>query len=120
MLRSRQCQCAKSRSPSAPASVRATQPTCISTLTRDAADRESKGVPTLALPVNPRTGPNSAIKVDLTIRLSDAGMRRRKAKLIYFNHRLPPWPTEDATPRSLEPGVRLPRDACIEAASHQR
>jgi hypothetical protein len=58
--------------------------------------------------------------VHLTIRLSDAGMRRRKAKLIYFNHRLPPWPIEDATPRSLEPGVRLPRDTGIEAASQQR
>ena len=33
----------------------------------------------------------------LTMRLSDAGMRRRKTKLIYPNHRLPPWPTEDAT-----------------------
>src|ERR1700722_17449348 len=31
--------------PSAPASVRATQPTCISTLTHDAEDRESKGSP---------------------------------------------------------------------------
>ena len=28
--------------------------------------------------------------------------RCRPTKLIYFNHRLPPWPNEDATPRSLE------------------
>jgi hypothetical protein len=28
--------------------------------------------------------------------LSDAGMRRRQTKLIYSNHRLPPWLTEDA------------------------
>ena len=86
----------------------------------EAEAREAKGAPTLALPVNPRISPSSAIKVDLTIGLSDAGLRRRKAKLIYFNHRFPPWPSEDATPRSLEPGVRLPRDACIEAASQQR
>ena len=31
------------------------------------------------------------------MRLSDAGLRRRPTKLIYPNHRLPPWPTEDAT-----------------------
>jgi hypothetical protein len=31
--------------------------------------------------------------------LSDARLRRLKAKLIYPNHRLPPWPNEDATPR---------------------
>jgi hypothetical protein len=30
------------------------------------------------------------------MRLSDAGMRNRKTKLIYPDHRLPPWPTEDA------------------------
>jgi hypothetical protein len=45
-------------------------------------------------------------KALLTMRLSDAGMRRRQTKLIYPNHRLPPWLTEDATPRSLEPIVR--------------
>jgi hypothetical protein len=33
----------------------------------------------------------------LTMRLSDAGMWRRQTKLIYPNHRLPPWLTEDAT-----------------------
>src|ERR1700722_11098452 len=40
------------------------------------------------------------------MRLSDAGLRRRQRKLIYPDHRLPPWLTEDATPRSLEPLVR--------------
>jgi hypothetical protein len=45
----------------------------------------------------------------LTIRLSDAGLRRPKSKLIYLDHRFPPWFTEDATPRSLEPIVRRSR-----------
>ena len=40
------------------------------------------------------------------MRLSDAGLRRRQSKLLYPDHRSPPWPTEDATPRSLEPIVR--------------
>src|SRR6266478_4997182 len=40
------------------------------------------------------------------MRLSDAGLRRRQTKLIYPDHRLPTWPTEVATPRSLEPIVR--------------
>jgi hypothetical protein len=31
------------------------------------------------------------------MRLSDAGMRCRHTKLIYLNHRLPPWPTGDDT-----------------------
>jgi hypothetical protein len=31
------------------------------------------------------------------MRLSDAGMRQRKTKLIYPNHRPPPWSTEAAT-----------------------
>ena len=31
------------------------------------------------------------------MRLSDAGLRRRQTKLIYPNHRLPPWSTEDDT-----------------------
>jgi hypothetical protein len=34
---------------------------------------------------------------DLTMRLSDAGLRQRKTKLLYSNHRLPPWLTEDDT-----------------------
>jgi hypothetical protein len=42
------------------------------------------------------------------MRLSDAGLRRPETKLIYPSHRLPPWPTEDATPRSLQPIVRRP------------
>ena len=33
----------------------------------------------------------------LTMRLSDVRLRRLKTKLIYLNHRLPPWLTEDAT-----------------------
>src|SRR5580704_6919906 len=44
----------------------------------------------------------------LTMRLSDAGLRRRQRKLIYANHRRPPRPTEDVAPRSLEPIVRRP------------
>jgi hypothetical protein len=39
------------------------------------------------------------------MRLSDAGARRRQTKPVYPDHRLPPWPNEDATPRSLEPIV---------------
>jgi len=42
------------------------------------------------------------------MRLSDAGLRQRPTKLIYLNHRPPPWLTEDAAPRSLEPIVRRP------------
>jgi hypothetical protein len=45
--------------------------------------------------------------VGLTMRLSDAGLRRRPTKLFYPNHRPPPWLNEDATPRSLEPIVRF-------------
>jgi hypothetical protein len=33
----------------------------------------------------------------LTMRLSDAGLRRRQTKALYLNHRLPPWLNEDAT-----------------------
>jgi hypothetical protein len=36
------------------------------------------------------------------MRLSDAGLRCRTTKLIYPDHRIPPWPTEGATPRSLQ------------------
>jgi hypothetical protein len=43
------------------------------------------------------------------MRLSDAGLRQRQTKALYPNHRLPPWPTEDAAPRSLEPIVRCLR-----------
>jgi hypothetical protein len=31
------------------------------------------------------------------MRLSDAGLRRQQTKLIYPDHRLPPWLNEDAT-----------------------
>ena len=62
---------------------------------------------------------NSSIKVNLTMRLSDAGAQRQ-SKMLYPNHRSPPWLTEEATPRSLEPIVRLPRNARTEAASPQR
>ena len=34
---------------------------------------------------------------DLTMRLSDAGLRRRQTKALYLDHRPPPWLTEDAT-----------------------
>src|ERR1700722_4146265 len=44
-------------------------------------------------------------RIRLTMRLSDAGLRRRQTKPIYPDHRPPPWPTEDAAPRSLEPIV---------------
>jgi len=40
------------------------------------------------------------------MRLSDAGLRRRRTNALYPNHRLPPWPAEDAASRSLEPIVR--------------
>ena len=40
------------------------------------------------------------------MRLSDAGLHQRQTKALYPNHRLPPWLTEDAAPRSLEPIVR--------------
>jgi hypothetical protein len=43
---------------------------------------------------------------DLMMRLSDAGLHQRQTKALYPNHRLPPWPNEDAAPRSLEPIVR--------------
>jgi hypothetical protein len=33
---------------------------------------------------------------DLTMSLSDAGLRSRTAKMLYPNHRLTPWLTEDA------------------------
>jgi hypothetical protein len=34
----------------------------------------------------------------LTMRLNDARLRQRQTKLLYPNHRLPPWLTEDDTP----------------------
>jgi hypothetical protein len=40
----------------------------------------------------------------LTIRLSDARLRRRPTKLVYLKHPLPPWLTEDvpAIARTVE------------------
>src|SRR5476651_1439251 len=47
-----------------------------------------------------RTGGDDreCIPCGLTMRLSDAGMRRRPTKLIYPDHRPTPWLIEDATP----------------------
>ena len=45
------------------------------------------------------------------MRLSDAGLRQRRTKVLYPNHRFPPWLTEDAAPRSLQPIVRSRSDA---------
>jgi hypothetical protein len=53
---------------------------------------------TLRIKVLRMDGPESHVTQRcLTIRLSDARVRRRKTKLIYPDHRLPPWLTEDAT-----------------------
>ena len=41
------------------------------------------------------------------MRLSDAGLHQRQTKAVYPDHLFPPWPNEDAAPRSLEPIVRL-------------
>jgi hypothetical protein len=40
------------------------------------------------------------------MRLSDAGLRQRRTKALYPNHRSPPSPAGDAALRSLEPIVR--------------
>jgi hypothetical protein len=50
------------------------------------------------------------------MRLSDARLRRRQTKLLYPNHRSPPWLTEAATPgdrsnRSLDRLAKLNRSA---------
>ena len=42
----------------------------------------------------------------LTIRLNDAWRRLRQATALDSNHQSPPWLTEDAIPRSLQPVVR--------------
>ena len=34
---------------------------------------------------------------DHLTRLNDAGLRKRRTKMLYTNHRLPPWLTEDDT-----------------------
>jgi hypothetical protein len=36
-------------------------------------------------------------RLGLTMRLSDAGLRQRKTKAVYPDHRPTPFPTEDAT-----------------------
>jgi hypothetical protein len=38
----------------------------------------------------------SVIWMGVTMSLSDAGLQCGKTKLLYPDHRLPPWPTEDA------------------------
>ena len=64
------------------------------------------------------------------MRFSDAGLRCRQTKLIYPNHRLPPWLTEDEarvrSNRLLEPRIttrhqgvppdsdELPRVTCVQ------
>ena len=49
---------------------------------------------------------------DLTMRLSDAGLRQRQTKTLYPNHRPPPWLIEDAprdrSNRLLADGPRPP------------
>ena len=60
-------------------------------------------------------GPESHVtQWRLTMRLSDAGLRRHPTKLIYPDHRPAPWPTEVVAPRSLEPIVSCP---CREEAN---
>ena len=46
------------------------------------------------------------VKSNLTMRLSDAGLRRRQTMLIYSDHRSSPWLPGAVAPRSLEPVVR--------------
>ena len=41
---------------------------------------------------------NRYIRCRLTMRLSDAGLRRRPTEPLYANHRPSPWPNEDAAP----------------------
>ena len=62
------------------------------------------------------------LSMHLTIRLSDAGMRYWQTKLLYPNHRSPPWLTEDATRdrsnRLLDcraaPAPKLPLNSAVE------
>jgi hypothetical protein len=51
------------------------------------------------------------------VRVSDAGLRRSKTKLLYPNHRLPPWLTEDAT---RDRSNRLSNATCTSEFSHYR
>jgi hypothetical protein len=50
---------------------------------------------------------------NLTMRLSDAGLRRRETKALYLDHRPPPWLTEDA-PRDRSNRVLDDRATLIE------
>jgi hypothetical protein len=43
-----------------------------------------------------RNRKRSQMHGDLSLRLSDAGLRRRTTRLLYSNHRLPPWLNGDA------------------------
>src|ERR1700742_1810185 len=42
----------------------------------------------------------ASLRIRLTIRLSDAGLRQRQTELLNPNHRPSPWPTEDAGSRA--------------------
>ena len=58
------------------------------------------------------------------MRLSDAGLRRRQTKVLYPNHRFPPWLTEAATTRDrsnrlLAVTTRLPTEPA-NAADRER
>jgi len=59
---------------------------------------------------------------NLTMRLSDAGLHRRRAKTVYPNHRLAPCLAEDATRdrsnRLLDACTDLQVDACAIATSN--
>ena len=46
----------------------------------------------------PSSPPRYRRRSQLTMRLSDAGLRQRPTKLIYTDHRPSPWLTEDASP----------------------
>src|SRR6266478_9970975 len=58
----------------------------------------------------------------LTMRLSDAGLRRLKTKTVYPDHRSPPWLTEDA-PRDRSNrllGIALPPKTSVGVFIHHR
>jgi hypothetical protein len=65
-------------------------------LTSDAADREAKKSCDSGAAGEFGINQISAIEVNLTMRLSDAGLRRRQTKLIDPNHQLAPKLNEDA------------------------
>ena len=96
-----------------PASVRATDTRGARALTSTLRPADRRVEFNRVLPVNPRTSLFLRSR-NLTMRLSDAGARRQ-TKMLDPNHRLPPWLTEDATPRSLQPIVRYQRSRRGEA-----